>query len=93
MRRAAVSIASSIAAGQGRLDLSEYWQFPGISRGSNFELRTQLELARVPRVGDGKPIDEAGALSLEAGKTIFAILDKTKGRQEERGLLNLIPDT
>ena len=91
MRRAAVSIASNIAEGHGRLNLSEYRQFLGISRGSNFELQTQLELARLLKLGDGKLIDEAEALSHEVGKMIFAILEKTKGSaRRERSLK---PDT
>ncbi|MGP8269230.1 MAG: four helix bundle protein [Terracidiphilus sp.] len=46
MRRAAVSAPSNIAEGHGRLSLGEYGQFLGISRGSNFELQTQIEIAR-----------------------------------------------
>lgn len=86
MRRAAVSIASNIAEGHGRLNLSEYRQFLGISRGSNFELQTQLELARVLGMGDAKLIDETEALSHEVGKMIFTILEKTKVRQGKSDL-------
>jgi four helix bundle protein len=45
IRRAAVSLPSNIAEGHGRLGTSEYRQFLGIARASNFELQTQLELA------------------------------------------------
>jgi len=38
MRRAAVSIASNIAEGQGRLSTGEFKQFLGMARGSSFEL-------------------------------------------------------
>jgi four helix bundle protein len=45
MRRAAVSVVSNIAEGQGRLTLGEFLHFLGQSRGSLLELDTQLELA------------------------------------------------
>ena len=46
IRRSAVSVPSNIAEGQGRLATGEFRQFLGIARGSNFELQTQLEIAR-----------------------------------------------
>jgi four helix bundle protein len=45
MRRAAVSVASNIAEGQGRLTKGEFQQFLGHSRGSLLELSTQLAIA------------------------------------------------
>ena len=45
VRRAAVSVASNIAEGQGRLTRGEFVQFLGHSRGSLLELLTQLEIA------------------------------------------------
>jgi four helix bundle protein len=44
-RRAAVSIASNIAEGQGRLTLGEFQHFLGQVRGSLLELETQLSIA------------------------------------------------
>jgi len=46
IRRSAVSVPSNIAEGQGRLTTGEFRQFLGMARGSNFELQTQLEIAR-----------------------------------------------
>ncbi len=77
IRRSAVSVPSNIAEGQGRLSTGEFRQFLGIARGSNFELQTQLEIARSMNLGDSKLIDQAEGLSHEVGKMIQAILEKT----------------
>jgi four helix bundle protein len=45
MRRAAVSVPNNIAEGHGRLDDGYFRQFLANSRGSLFELQTQIELA------------------------------------------------
>jgi four helix bundle protein len=59
MRRAAVSVPSNIAEGHGRLDDGYFRQFLATSRGSLFDLETQLELA-----AGLKFLDEAKAVRL-----------------------------
>jgi four helix bundle protein len=59
MRRAAISIPSNIAEGHGRLNDGHLRQFLATSRGSLFELQTQLELATGMKL-----IEASGAASL-----------------------------
>jgi four helix bundle protein len=75
IRRAAVSIPSNIAEGQGRLSMGEFKQFVSVARGSNQELQTHLEIARALKFGDSTLIDEAENLSHEVGKMIYALLE------------------
>jgi len=84
LRRAAVSIPSNIAEGHGRSGLGEYRHFLWIARGSNFELQTQLEIARDLKMGDPKLTNEAEALSQEIGKMIYALLDKLQPKTQPR---------
>jgi four helix bundle protein len=78
MRRAAVSVPSNIAEGHGRLSTGEYRQFLGVAKGSNFELQTQLEIARALGIGDSKLIDETENLSHQVGKMIYGVLEGIK---------------
>jgi four helix bundle protein len=78
IRRAAVSIASNIAEGQGRLSTGEFQQFLGIARASTFELQTQLEIARNLEIGNPAGIAEAESLSFEVSKMINGLLKSLK---------------
>jgi four helix bundle protein len=77
IRRAAVSLPSNIAEGHGRLNKGEFRQFLGIARAPNFELQTQIEIARAVGFGNPKLFNEAEGLSHEVGKMLYAILDST----------------
>ncbi|MDR3724223.1 MAG: four helix bundle protein [Terracidiphilus sp.] len=58
MRRAAVSVPSNIAEGHGRLNDGYFRQFLATSRGSLFELQTQMELASDLKLLDKNKVDE-----------------------------------
>lgn len=75
IRRASVSVPSNIAEGHGRLNTGEYRQFLGIARGSNFEVQSQLEIARALEFGNPKQIEQAEGLSHEVGKMLYATLE------------------
>ncbi len=80
LRRAAVSIPSNIAEGHGRSGAREYRHFLWVARGSNFEIQTQLEIARSLEMGDSQLLKESEALSQEIGKMLYALLDKLQPR-------------
>ena len=75
IRRSAVSIASNIAEGHGRLTDAQLRNSLGMARGSLYELQTQIELAL-----DLKFFSEAAAsqlldLSSEVGKLTNGLLN------------------
>jgi four helix bundle protein len=83
MRRSAISIPSNIAEGCGRLNTPEYRHFLGIARGSNFELQTQLVIAKELEFGDPDQIGQAENLSHQVGKMIFATIASLEARQQQ----------
>ena len=70
LRRAAVSIASNIAEGQGRTTHGEFRQFIGHARGSTLEVETQLIIS--VRLGFTTP--EACAAALKECEDIKRML-------------------
>jgi len=84
LRRAAVSIPSNIAEGQGRLNTREFRHFLSIARGSNCELQTQLEITRALGFGDQKLLDDAGALSRRIGQMLVKLLSVLKSKLSDR---------
>jgi four helix bundle protein len=67
IRRAAVSIPSNIAEGQGRNSAKEFRQFLAISLGSVAELETQLIIAR-----------EIGYLGLDELNALLPTIDRIR---------------
>jgi four helix bundle protein len=92
MRRAAVSVPSNIAEGQGRRTRGEFLQFLGQARGSLAELNTQAILAlRISLL----PAPEAKALELqivEVGRLLSGLQNSlTADRQPARPTSNRPP--
>jgi four helix bundle protein len=78
LRRASVSIASNIAEGYGRNTRGEYLQFLGQARGSNFEVKTQLVIARKVGFGNEREGKQADDLSDEGGRMLIALVKKLR---------------
>lgn len=78
MRRAAVSIPSNIAEGQGRNSTSEFIRFLNIARGSYSELDTQLQICIRLGYANETDIESALNLSKEIGKMLNSLIKKLK---------------
>ena len=74
MRRAAISVASNIAEGRGRITEGEFRQFLGLAQGSNFEIQTQILVAKRLGMGEPQRLDEAQNLSIEVGKMLSSLI-------------------
>lgn len=72
LQRAAVSVASNIAEGRGRLTNGEFKHFLGMAQGSNYEVQTQITIARQLDLSGPDLLNQAEKLSIEVGKTITA---------------------
>jgi four helix bundle protein len=70
LRRASVSISSNIAEGSGRRSKGEYLQFLGIASGSNYEVQTQLVIARELNFGEEPKRGRCVLLSVEVEKML-----------------------
>jgi four helix bundle protein len=76
LRRAAVSVASNIAEGRGRATQGEFKQFLGLAHGSNYEVQTQLLVAKRLKIGNQVSLERAEKLSIEVGKMLSALMAK-----------------
>jgi len=74
LRRAAVSVASNIAEGRGRISQGEFRQFLGLAQGSNYEVQTQLLVAKHLKLGELEQLGKAENLSIEVGKMLSAFI-------------------
>jgi four helix bundle protein len=74
LRRAAVSVASNIAEGRGRMTSGEFRQFLGLAQGSNYEIQTQILVATQLGMGKAELLDEAKNLSIEVGKMLSSLI-------------------
>ena len=78
MRRAAVSIPSNIAEGQGRDSANEFYRFLTISHGSLKELETQLILCERLRYLSTEQVQAIMILMAETGRLLGGLLSKIK---------------
>jgi len=76
MQRAAVSVASNIAEGRGRLTPGEFKNFLGMAQGSNYELQTQMAIVRRLEMGDASLLESANNLSVEVGRMLSSFISK-----------------
>ena len=74
LRRAAVSVASNIAEGQGRSSAGEFRQFLGVARGSNLEVQTQLVIASKLGYSSPSAIVVCENLSIEVNRMLNGLM-------------------
>ncbi len=83
LQRAAVSVASNIAEGRGRLNNGEFRQFLGMAQGSNYEVQTQLFIAEELGLGTKDCIQLAKKLNAEVGRMLTAFIAKVSVKKLE----------
>ena len=76
-RRAAVSVVSNIAEGQGRLTKGEFLHFLG-RRGSLLELETQFVIASELQFVSGVDCDRIEALTSEVRRLLNGLIDSLR---------------
>jgi len=74
LRRAAVSVPSNIAEGQGRLTPGEFKQFLGHARGSLLETETQILLAGRLRYFSPEEMNRLLLFSAEVGRILNGLI-------------------
>jgi len=81
VRRAAVSVASNIAEGQGRMTLGEFEHFLGMSRGSLLELETQLAIAVDLKYLSREDFHKLEAQSCEVRRLLNGLINSLRVRK------------
>jgi four helix bundle protein len=83
LRRAAVSVASNVAEGQGRLTKGEFCHFLGQARSSLLELETQLAIAldlHFLAEAEAKKLEEQ---SSEVGRLLNGLIESIRPRKTD----------
>ncbi len=78
LRRAAVSVASNIAEGSGRLSTKEFVQFLSHARGSISEVQTQLIVAERLGYLDGLTARQMTAQADETGRILNGLISSLR---------------
>ena len=81
LRRAAVSIPSNIAEGQGRMSSGEFIQFLGIARGSLHEVETQLIVACDLGFLKKADLERLGTSVQEVGRLLNGLIRSLKSKK------------
>lgn len=79
LRRAAVSIPSNIAEGQGRQTTGEFRQFLGHARGSLLETETQILLSERLEYLDHKATEKLLKQAAEVGRILNGLMSSLEG--------------
>jgi four helix bundle protein len=82
MRRAAVSVVSNIAEGQGRQTKGEFLQFLGNARGSLFELETQFEIALELRYISDSDHKKTSEKIAEVRRPLLGLMDSLRAKSK-----------
>jgi four helix bundle protein len=85
LRRAAVSIPSNIAEGQGRLTKGEFSQFLGHARGSLHELETQLEIAAELGLITKESVATITQQAGEVGRILSGLIESVETKSKKAG--------
>jgi four helix bundle protein len=83
MRRSAVSVASNIAEGQGRLSKREFRHFLGQARGSLIELETQVTIAGNLGYLTRETISELMGRSGEVSRLLHGLIKSLQPRNDK----------
>ncbi|HLI64649.1 MAG TPA: four helix bundle protein [Terriglobales bacterium] len=78
LRRAAVSVPSNIAEGQGRRGVAEFRHFLRQATGSLMEVETQILIAQRLRYADSGATEKILSLSAELGRVLNGLLSSLK---------------
>jgi four helix bundle protein len=85
VRRAAVSVPSNMAEGQGRLTRGEFQQFLGHARGSLLELETQLSIAVDLRFLEAREFAAVEPRIAEINRLLNGLLESLRSRGKSAG--------
>jgi four helix bundle protein len=80
LRRAAVSVPSNVAEGQGRLSTGEFKQFLGHARGSLLEVETQIMIAANLGYFTGRQSGNLLKQTIEVGRILNGLIGSLKNR-------------
>ena len=84
LRRAAVSVPSNIAEGQGRQSTGEFLQFLGNARGSLLEVETQVLLANRLGYLSSEQVEELLKLGSGTAKVLNGLMSSLGGSRREK---------